>query len=449
MAPTPFRSALLTGFALAASLPLLHAEPVDLKIPNPTFANVTEGVPADWRGYPGPNGEGTKIEALPDGGVKMTDTDSENGLGLAQFFPVVPGHQYQATLKTGGVGTLSLSIDMLPKIPPKMAMINKIKLAEERAGVKPEEDTVVKITAPEGATQAWLILYSPKASPSPCEVELKSIKLEDLTGGDAVATVPAPTLGAAAEAMKPRPAAETIPEGTIKVVDFETGDMSQPRLLEGGKPVIATAPEPVRSGKYSMKTALTHEDHRSEMTSFRAAPYGEAKYGWCIYIPKEFDAESWFSIVTQWHSWGTGRDYVMDKPGPPTCITIAKSAWQLKLYHQGDDPASNKAITQFFPFGSIEGDRGKWTEFVMEVNWQSPTTGGGYLRLYKNGELVVDYKGATWFDGKTAGPFFKMGVYKGSGTWKGEEPGAVLYFDDFKMVGAGGKREDVDPAVKK
>ena len=113
------------------------------------------------------------------------------------------------------------------------------------------------------------------------------------------------------------------------------------------------------------------------------------------------------------------------------------------MRHQ--DGEALKTAKKEFTFGSIEADRGKWTDFAMEVNWQSSKSGNGYLRLYKNGEKVIDHTGPTWFEGKTSGPFFKMGVYKGSGAWKGEEAQSVLYFDEFRMGDKSASLKDLSP----
>ncbi len=46
----------------------------------------------------------------------------------------------------------------------------------------------------------------------------------------------------------------------------------------------------------------------------------------------------------------------------------------------------------------------------------------------------------------TSGPFFKMGIYKGGGSWKGEESGAIAYYDEFRMGDKSVSRDAVDPA---
>src|SRR5262249_33683916 len=146
---------------------------------------------------------------------------------------------------------------------------------------------------------------------------------------------------------------------------------TQCRSLEGGKKVVVSAPEPVRSGKYAMKVMLTHDQKRTEMTGPRSEPYGEYKYGWSVFLPEAFDGTSFFSIVTQWHSWGSGKEYPPDG-GPPTSISIAKNEWNIKIQYQ--DGNQFKTAKKYISFGSILPDKGKWTDFMMEVNWQSPTT---------------------------------------------------------------------------
>src|SRR5690606_5769897 len=123
-------------------------------------------------------------------------------------------------------------------------------------------------------------------------------------------------------------------------------------------------------------------------------------YGWSIYVPEDFDTKSSYSIISQWHDYGSGRDYQPDG-GPPTTLYIANNNWRFKLRYQDGD--TDKTTKNEYEFGSVDPDRGQWTDFVMEVNWQSPQSDTeGYLRLFKNGEKVIDYTGPTWFDGKTS-----------------------------------------------
>lgn len=439
-----FPALLAASFHFSASLPAQDAA-VAIPLTNADFKDAdNDGVPDGWKPSPAGNGDSSTITMDPAGGVKMTDNDEGGGLGLAQWFDVTPGDQYTATAEVQGTGSLGLNLIFVPKIPAKEAEMNKVKLSEAKvslpaAGGKPAE---VKATAPAGATKARIWLYCPKIGK--CDVTVKSVSVKK-TGSGPVPVAATPAAAPATRNDNGRDNPDSmIKAGVVQTVDFESGDFSQTRSLEGGKKEVVSSPEPVRSGKHAMKVMLTHDQKRSEMTSLRSAAYGEFKYGWSIYLPKEFDGNSWFSIITQWHSWGSGKDYEINPPGPPTCLVISKDKWDLLLRYQ--DGGTDKATKKNFDLGAIEPDRGKWTDFAMEVNWQSPKSGGGYLRLWKNGQKVVDYEGPTWFEDKTSGPFFKMGVYKGAGTWKGEESGAVLYFDEFRMGDKSVSLDAVDPA---
>lgn len=462
--------ALCSGF----SSPLM-AQGTETSLVNPTFATPgSDGVPTGWLAYPPPKDAASKIEVAPDGGVHIVDADANNGLGVGQWVPVAAGHKYVATIEATGSGGLAAHLIFLAKKPVQAAQINKEKLSDTSAWVGKTTavaTATLQAVAPAGANVVFVWLYSAKAAAN-CDVVIKSLKLTDMgeaAGGVPAATAPAPA-SAPAPAASPAPstaapvAAKTpavadsvgepkapnplivplgsLPKGIIQTLDFETGDVSQASWKEGGRKSMST--DIVRHGKYALEIALDLKEHRSEITTRHVEPSGEFKYGWSIYIPKDFDATSWFSIVTQWHTYGTGKNYKPDG-GPPTSISIGKGGkWSLKIQFQDKD--TDNCAHVYLPFGSIDDDRGKWTDFTMEANWQSPQTGGGYLRLYKNGVKVVDYNGPTWFDGKTSGPYFKAGIYRGSVDWKGEESKSIIYLDDMRVGGNQATLDDVDPA---
>jgi len=454
MKPKCRRHAFLLGAFLLAA-PFAHAEktaPPELQ--NPDFQNAgPDGIPAPWVGYPPPKGANQKMAADPAGGIHFTDQDPANGLGLAQWVSVTPGTKYTASATVAsGTGSVNLILIFTPTIPPKAAEIQKIKVNEVQGTFSTTQQTPVTAEVPAGAAFMRVFLYSTK--PGLCDLTVKSVEVKS-DGSAPVTPSPATASSAPAPAHAsahpdnpgvPRTAftaPEILPPGTIWTIDFETGDFTQCRSLEGGIKEIVSAPEPVREGQHAMKVSLTHDYHRTEMTGPRSAAYGEFKYGWSLYIPKDFDGTSFFSIVSQWHTWGSGKDYPPDG-GPPSSISISKNQWSLKIQHQ--DGNQFKTAHDYFNFGPIDDDRGKWTDFMADVNWQSAQTGGGFFRLYKNGVKVVDYNGPTWFDDKTKGPFFKAGIYKGSREWKGDPSGAILYVDNFRMGDDKASMDDIDPS---
>jgi len=477
---------LLGALALGAGFGSpLAAQGTATSLVNPTFTGT--GTPDGWQAYPPPKDATSKIEIAPDGGVHIVDADAGNGLGIGQWVPVAAGHKYVATIEAKGSGGLAVYMIFLAKKPAQAAQINKEKISEAHVGVgkTPEvTSTTLEAVAPAGAGVVFVWIYSPKAAAN-CDVVIKSLNLADMgeAAAGAPAAVPAPAAApapsAAAPATAPSPAATpspapataantppppphdnvgepkhpnplvvplgSLPKDIVQVVDFETGDVSQASWKEGGRKNMST--DIVRHGKYALQIALDQKQHRSEITTQHVEPSGEFKYGWSLYFPKDFDYKSWFSIVTQWHTYGTGQNYKPDG-GPPTSISIGKDGkWNLKIQYQDKD--TDNCAHSYIAFGNVADDLGKWTDFTMEVNWQSPKAGGGYLRLYKNGVKVVDYNGPTWFEGKTSGPYFKAGIYRGSVDWKGEESKSIIYIDDMRVGGNTATLDDVDPAKQK
>lgn len=404
---------------------------------NTAFADADgDGTPDGWNPYPPGNGDTLVLASNPGGGLVFKDNDKNNGLGLEQWVPVQEGFLYtaSATAAPSGSGGVSLALIFAPQIPNRPGDLRKIQLADKSAYLAPGKTARVVAAAPAGAKWVKVWLYCPK-------IGVADLVITDVSITASTPAAPAPT--AAPSAVN---AARPMPPGLAAVIDFETNDFSQGShggKPEGGEVTIITAAEgPVRDGKYAAKAALKLDKRRAEVAGHRSNASGIARYGWSIYIPKEFDAFTHFSIITQWHSWGSGRESPKDG-GPPTCITVSKGELQFKLLAQGDDGWTSKAT--YFPLGSIEDLRGRWNDFVMEVNWQGPGK-GGWLKLYREDKLILDYQGTTWYDGKDTGPFFKFGLYKGGTQWRGTEEGAILYLDSARMaLGETSTYKMVDP----
>lgn len=333
---------------------------------------------------------------------------------------VQPGLRYETVIPPLASGGVRLSLTFVSEKPVRAGDIDKMQLAEKSAYLSGSKPTTVAATAPAGAGWVKVWLYCPRV-------------------GLADVIIPQVSLTAAADTSSK-------PAGVEHVIDFETGDFSQAHSTEGGSVKVITAAEgPVREGKYAFKAELRKDKQRAEVAGYRSPPYGIARYGWSMFVPKEFDAHTHFSIITQWHDWGTGRASPPDG-GPPTSLSVGKGGKvSLKINYQGDDGWTTKS--QYLPVCGIDELRDRWSDWVLEANWQPPGK-GGWLKLYLNGKVVVDYTGTTFYEDKDKGRYFKFGNYKGGGTWKGEEAGAVLYFDSHRMaVGENSTFQMVDPAA--
>ena len=407
----------------AASAPVVPSGPIpegNLLV-NPAFADADgDGTPDGWNPYPPGDGASRILAAAPGGGLVFKDDDKNNGLGMEQWVQVQEGVNYTASTTLSGTGGVTLMMIFSGEKPQRPGDLKSVQLSDKSTRAEAGKTTTLSATAPAGAKWMKFWLYCPKIGVT--DVVINQVSL--------TASAPAAT-GSSAPAASG--AAHPLPAGLADVLDFETGDLSQAHMGQGEGAYVTVIKEgegPVREGKFAVKTALSKEKVRAEVPGHRSDAYGIARYGWSMYMPEDFDAHTHFSIITQWHSWGSGKESPKDG-GPPTSITISKGNVQLKLLHQGDDGWTSKAT--YFPLGTIDDMRGQWTDWVMEVNWQPPGK-GGWLKLYKNDKLVVDHQGTTWYEEKDKGPYFKFGLYKGASKWKGEEAGAILYFDSGRMA---------------
>jgi hypothetical protein len=387
---------------------------------NPTFADSNgDTIPEEWSFYPPGDGASRILAAAPGGGLIFKDGDKNNGLGVEQWVPAQEGIRYTASADLVGSGGFNLTLIFAKEKPARAGDLESVQLSEKARWINAGKVSTNIAVAPAGTKWLKVWLYCPKVGIADVVVRQTSL----------IATAP----------TTPRPA------GLSDVIDFETGDFSQAHSTEGGTVSVITAADgPVREGKYAFKTSVKKTQHRAEVAGPRCPPYGIARYGWSLYVPTEFDADSFFSIITQWHDWGTGRQSPPDG-GPPTSISVSKGQVSLKVHYQGDDGWTTQK--QYLPVCKIDELRGQWTDWVMEANWQPPGK-GGWLKLYINDKLVIDYKGTTFYEEKDKGPYFKFGNYKGGGSWKGEEGGAVLYFDSFRMaLGENSTYQMVNPST--
>ena len=286
-------------------------------IQNPTMAEIgADGVPVDWEYYPAPNGADTRITQTPEG-IQLTDSSKRKGVGILQWVPVEEGVRYAFNAEVTGHKGLFLYVEFVSGRPRLASQYADVKLDSKREWVKEGKVAKVSTVAPKGAKYARVWLYS--ASSGLCDIVVKQITgQEEILSGDALA----------------------VASGLFGWMDFETGDFSQASSKEGGNRTIVKKGEgPVREGKYSYSANLVHGKERTELVGPRSPEYGVARYGWSMYVPEDFDADTFFTIVTQWHDWGTGKEYPEDG-GAPTHLYISKGQWRFKLRHQGEGDGS-------------------------------------------------------------------------------------------------------------
>lgn len=229
---------------------------------------------------------------------------------------------------------------------------------------------------------------------------------------------------------------------------WETGNLSGTKQVRTNVPVVTT--ERARAGKYSMKAVLKAEGanvvggERNELQIVGSdAPMNTPLwYGFSVFLPSDYVADNVWELVTQWYPYGDddaewGRQ-------PVLALFTTKGVWTLanKSSPEVSTPINHPSIsTRQWDFGPLELNR--WTDWVLNVKWTHKSD--GFFKVWKDGKLVLDYKGPTSYNDKR-GPFVKQGMYKGWAKMKIDKVTTrTVYHDEFRMAGPDGSYEAVAP----
>jgi hypothetical protein len=238
--------------------------------------------------------------------------------------------------------------------------------------------------------------------------------------------------------------------GLLQTFDFETGDLSRLGSVElnGPTATVTVSTDHARRGIYSMKAFINKQDKRAEgVSQLRGTVGGVNWYGWSIYIPDNQHGDGKFDIISQFHDWHATLPAWADDGTAPTNLTLGEdNMLRFSLKYQGPvNPATGNPTTVHQVFDLAPCTVGTWHDFVVNVKWTHQSD--GFLKVWLNGELLVDYTGPTYLDyGTGNGPFFKMGDYKGVYNWSGTGP-RYFYMDEFRMGGADSSYAEVNPAL--
>lgn len=205
-----------------------------------------------------------------------------------------------------------------------------------------------------------------------------------------------------------------------------------------------------RVAKFVMQTIYERAEVRAQRNGYpeiNPATGATLWYGWRLYVPVNSGVSGYGGIVSQFHPGQQAA--AKGVKGSPTTLRINENNWSFYIKYQtgisGDTILYNN---EEFNLGSCAGDRGRWTEWVMQVQWTPANT--GFIRLWKNGVQVIGGSAlaqwenhATFYDIDRC-PNFKMGMYRGDPNWKGPD-NMTLYGDDYRMGNSNATYNDVAP----
>lgn len=262
---------------------------------------------------------------------------------------------------------------------------------------------------------------------------------------------------AACAVLLPFVVPSTVQAGLLQTFDFETGDLSRLEAIEldglppapGVPPTasVTVSADFARRGRYSMKAFINKTDKRAEgVSQLRGTVGGVNWYGWSVYVPDNQHGDGKFDIISQFHDWHTAQPAWAVDGTAPTNLTLGEdNMLRFSLKYQGPvDPETGNPTTVHQVFNLAPCTVGTWHDFVVNAKWTHLSD--GFLKVWLNGDLLVDYTGPTYMNyGAGKGPYFKMGDYKGTYNWSGTGP-RYFYMDEFRMGGADSSYDEVNPA---
>lgn len=240
--------------------------------------------------------------------------------------------------------------------------------------------------------------------------------------------------------------------GLLFESDFESGDLTGWRP-SGNTPTVTD--HPTRAGARAMKTSLDRTadpiPYRTEVSGPSAEVGKEYWYGFSIFLPDDYVPDGIWEIVAQWHGvpdFDIGEDW----RNPVLALSTTNGRWgwvnrwdaKRNTFAGGTREYGGTTHYDLGPYRT-----GVWTDWVVQVRWSYQAD--GILRVWKDGEKVIDQDGPNTFNDKD-GPFFKMGLYKG---WSDPNRPSdrvnrrTLYHDEFRMGTAQAGYNDVAPGPQR
>ncbi|KIC94324.1 hypothetical protein OI18_11855 [Flavihumibacter solisilvae] len=199
-----------------------------------------------------------------------------------------------------------------------------------------------------------------------------------------------------------------------------------------------------RTGSSSLRIELNRTDpdvagnKRVELTdNSYPVPLDSTRRWWAFsnFLPADFQYDPVRESFAQWHFKPQGT---VSNGTPPLSLVMNKGNWTIVLSYDSIDiniDGGKNIKTLTFDLGPWQ--RGVWNDWVFNYNYTADNT--GYLKIWKNGQVVLDYKGKCWYKGGGE-PIFKVGLYKWvwapSWTYAHEQSTTtkrVYYLDNVKV----------------
>lgn len=242
--------------------------------------------------------------------------------------------------------------------------------------------------------------------------------LAGLVGTAAVPLV-RPTTASAAGTVVFRDGFET---GTFNAWDIESVE---------GNGTQAVVPDPAGGGELVARFTLPNDgvSFRSELGKDQF-DWGRYVYELSIYVPANWVVFERGSILAQWHGY---RFADGTSTFPPLALNAYQNLWRLDLARL---TGPNTATKQYFTLGSLSASYGRWTKWVFDITWSTPTS-DGLVVITRDGTEVLRETGANNYHQQWS-PHFQTGIYRSEwrpgNSWPTGGPDVVVCHRDIVVT---------------
>ena len=215
----------------------------------------------------------------------------------------------------------------------------------------------------------------------------------------------------------------------VDVMDAEAGALNQTAHTQACCADSLTLVSSLkRAGQQSVKSYVRGTDppfaaHRRAEALIGRSVSGQYWYGWSVYLPADFQPDDNWHVITQWHT--------VPPIMQPLQLNVHGTHWTWENWI-GIQPSAQYNVLFNEDFTA---DKGKWVDWVVNVNWSSGAD--GFIRIWKNGTQIVNRSGPVTYQGSNV--YWKVGlVYDTSDT-------LTMYFDEMRMADANASYAEVAP----
>ena len=137
-----------------------------------------------------------------------------------------------------------------------------------------------------------------------------------------------------------------------------------------------------------------------------ASPHEEVWYRFRTLIPGRLLDPNLSIVLAQWHDKKTqGRPAAR----PPLALRLTRGALRVTFWNDQVLAAQGVRGDGEILYESRDVATDQWIDFVFSVKW-SPDESGS-VRMWIDGKLVAEHRGAVSYSDDVYGPYFKLGVY--------------------------------------